>query len=166
MPFKHNQNLIGRHHILGICPRNLTRLCAPNCFLVKGAGGLGRTLPIPLMKLLLARLWPLDGHDACTGRFPVATSPSMKMMEKKEYQLKVREHSRNMQILSSRQASTNRLQEIRPRNAILIVMTPSAAQFSVISTFHNRDLLYRIIRTAPGSTLCTCLTFRPQPTLG
>ena len=144
----------------------MARHCAPNCFLAKGAGGLGRTLPIPLMKLLLARLWPLDGHDACTGRFPVATLPSMKMMEKKEYQLKVREHSRNMQILSSRQASTNRLQEIRPRNAILIVVTPSAAQFSVISTFHNRDLLYRIIRTAPASTLCTCLTFRPQPTLG
>ena len=43
----------------------------------------------------------------------------MKMMERKEYQLKVREHSRNMQMLSSRHASTNRLQEIRPRRAIL-----------------------------------------------
>ena len=38
------------------------------------------------------------------------------------------------------------------------------AVFSDFSTFHNRALLYRIIRTAP--TLCTCLTFRPQPTLG
>ena len=101
---------------------------------------------------------------------PVATSPSMKMMEKKEYQLKVREHSRNMQMLSSRQASTKRLQEIRPRNAILIVVTPSLwrsfRSFSDFSTFHNRALLYRIIRTALASTLCTCLTFRPQPTLG
>ena len=43
------------------------------------------------------------------------------MMERKEYQLKVREHSRNMQMLSSRHASTNRLQEIRPRRAILNV---------------------------------------------
>ena len=70
MPFKNNQNLIGCHHILGVCPRNLTRLCAPNCFLVESAGGLSRILPIPLVELFLARLWPLHAHDACTGRFP------------------------------------------------------------------------------------------------
>lgn len=71
---------------------------------------------------------------------PVATSPSMKMMEKKEYQLKVREHSRNMQMLSSRQASTNRLQEIRPRNAILIVVTPSVV-FSDFNFSQSRPAL-------------------------
>ena len=68
--------------------------------------------------------------------FPVATLPSMKMMEKKEYQLKVREHNRNMQMLSSRQASTNKLQEIRPRNAILIVVTPSLWRSAVFSDFN------------------------------
>lgn len=77
------------------------------------------------------------------GSVPSANLPSIKIMEKKEYQLKVREHSRNMQMLSSRQASTNRLQEIRPRNAIFIVLVRPASLFdtdSQYSTAHKYSL--------------------------
>ena len=43
----------------------------------------------------------------------------MAMREIKEYQVKVREQIRNEQMLSSRSASTARLQETTPISAIL-----------------------------------------------
>lgn len=41
------------------------------------------------------------------------------MREMKEYQVKVREHTRNEQMLRRRSVSTARLQDTTPRNAML-----------------------------------------------